>query len=333
MRLADIIQREPIRLPVWYGFKQHPRQEQIREAVRRAQVIVVDNVTEFFYAETTQEVFDLEKDFPDLTPPYPLFFMETVRPSAIRSIDPRGSTDVTDLPERWGAIFAGDSIEEIGQSALDQLEDSKQTQEAVSRLENLLTAMERGLSSKDRAQMEAFKRNPSQQALDALSLPVKEFLMTSVAVLEIKEGSGKTLFQRSEGMEGWILRAITFLYNRESLIYIPVHNLFLISKNGKAIGAPKIQVESTDNEIDRMYSLKDKEVLKGQTTFLYPFLLAISFMHGKDVKVIHNQPPSEVSKAYEKRYGKPLVEYKSLIIDYIDEISRLKLITPQGGLA
>jgi hypothetical protein len=56
------------------------------------------------------------------------------------------------------------------------------------------------------------------------------------------------------------------------------------------------------------------------TTYLFPCLLALSFMHCRNVKVIEEIPPEKLSKKHRKKTGKPLLRYRVLRIDHVKEI-------------
>jgi hypothetical protein len=76
-----------------------------------ATVLVADNVTEYYYAVSDREVWELE-DFPNVAPPFSTFFIETRRPTCIRSegviLDWNqcrnpGHPKTATRPTRWGA--------------------------------------------------------------------------------------------------------------------------------------------------------------------------------------------------------------------------------------
>jgi len=64
----------------------------------------VSNVTEFFYAGSDQEVWEIERDFPNLAPPFDHFWMESVAPSRIVS-GVHGETPWSGDVAGWGCEF------------------------------------------------------------------------------------------------------------------------------------------------------------------------------------------------------------------------------------
>jgi len=74
-----------------------------RNVMTQAEVFYVDNVTKYYYQIAKQDVW-YAKDFPNVAPPYPAFWMETRRPDYMRSED--GTIIRLDrFWDQWGALF------------------------------------------------------------------------------------------------------------------------------------------------------------------------------------------------------------------------------------
>ncbi len=75
-----------------------------RARLDEAELIEASELCEFFYAGTDQEEWSIERDFPKLAPPFPVFWIEMKRPSRIvsRVVGVRPSDC---LPERMGFLF------------------------------------------------------------------------------------------------------------------------------------------------------------------------------------------------------------------------------------
>ena len=70
-------------------------------------VLLIDNVAKYLYAETDQEFWSLDKDFPNIAPPFPTFWCEFKMTRTIHS-KTEGDTDVSQwLPQggRVGLLF------------------------------------------------------------------------------------------------------------------------------------------------------------------------------------------------------------------------------------
>jgi len=59
-------------------------------------VIVADNVADYYFQGTGQEMWNIVNDFPNISPPYPVYWLEHNLPKQIHSED--GDTDLRDLP-------------------------------------------------------------------------------------------------------------------------------------------------------------------------------------------------------------------------------------------
>lgn len=68
-------------------------------------VLLIDNVAEYYFEGTDQEYWSLDKDFPNLAPPWPMFWAEHKIAKTIHSTE--GDTDTTRLLQngRVGALF------------------------------------------------------------------------------------------------------------------------------------------------------------------------------------------------------------------------------------
>ena len=54
--------------------------------------------------------------------------------------------------------------------------------------------------------------------------------------------------------------------------------------------------------------------------FIHPFLLSLSFMHCRNVKMCGEQAPEKLSRKHEKRTGRPLLKYHVLQIDHMKQV-------------
>ncbi|MDY6796974.1 MAG: hypothetical protein SWK76_17080 [Actinomycetota bacterium] len=73
------------------------------QIIKYIPIIEVTNVTRYMYEQTTQEEWGLE-DFPNIAPPFPIYFMETRAPKYSLSED-YGLVRQSGFPSRWGALF------------------------------------------------------------------------------------------------------------------------------------------------------------------------------------------------------------------------------------
>jgi hypothetical protein len=75
-----------------------------RAMLDEAELIEASELCEFFYAGTDQEKWSIERDFPKLGPPFPVFWIEMKKPSGMVS-QVTGVRPSDCLPDRMGFLF------------------------------------------------------------------------------------------------------------------------------------------------------------------------------------------------------------------------------------
>lgn len=74
------------------------------------------------------------------------------------------------------------------------------------------------------------------------------------------------------------------------------------------------------------------EVRQSAELLLQPFLLALSFMHCKNVSLDLNEPPNKPSRKHERRHGRPLTSYYTLEIEPMKQTLRSEGRSDEVGL-
>lgn len=93
--------------PPWADYRHAPAvlPELVRQA-RQAVPVVVTNATDYFYAGTDQEDWDVREDFPCVAPPWPTFWLEYERPPRIVSrVHGVVVPDARQTASRYGVLF------------------------------------------------------------------------------------------------------------------------------------------------------------------------------------------------------------------------------------
>lgn len=92
----------------------------IAETFFSSQVFVTTNVTQYYYAGTDQEFWHIDRHFPNLAPLFDSFWIETKRPTHVRSAEygmkdwHHGDSELYQRPERWAAWFINlDTTEDL----------------------------------------------------------------------------------------------------------------------------------------------------------------------------------------------------------------------------
>jgi hypothetical protein len=211
-------------------------------------VLLIDNVADYYFRGTGQEFWDLTRDFPNLAPPYEMFWTEHKLPQTIHS-DKYGDTNVSanlGRAARMGVLW--------------MVAESWQGEDVPDNVKWILAA-------------EIFTD------YDCRSKPI--------------EGPAGT----------W---------------------LFMVDKDGALVGTPHMQCYADPRHND---------VLSGCLTLLHPALLAVSFLHCKNVKVVDQETPAPLAKKYHARTGIWPTAFHTLEIEPLKQILKTQGNATANGLA
>jgi hypothetical protein len=262
MRLLD-----DIRLNYWDRIGTH-----MRKKLSETQVVVADQVTEYFFAMNDKEYWDVE-DFPNVAPPFENFWVETSAPSKIVSeehgvIPWRGPSSPLNWrggrrPSRWGALFLKSPIENmLEDSRLKMAYPREEVLENVAHWVNITLFLE---------------AENATSAIWAWGMPVK------------KDGTIWTKFDPvlNERVSGL------------SYTLIPEQKEWLNEPGGH---------EAYRNMRSEAH------------TYIHPLLLAVCFMHAKNVTLTHHEPSRGMVRKQLRRGRVPPLAYKVLEVGPIARI-------------
>jgi hypothetical protein len=215
-------------------------------------VILIDNVAEYYFTGNDQEYWSIDRDFPNLAPPFPIFWMEHKMVKTIHSRS-AGTTDVSALIQdgRVGMLFGGSDPEQV------------------------------------------------------------QIVGTA------PEGTRWILW-----MELWIDYGVISDHAAQGphgMTFMP------IDEQGRALTPPYMQTWVSRSE--------DEEQMKAIMTWYNPALLAISFLHCKNVVMEDHRTPKPLAKRYFERRGVHPTAYKTLIIEPLKAVLRKEGASDKNGLA
>lgn len=211
-------------------------------------VVLIDNVAEYFYVRNDQEDWDLARDFPNMAPPFPIFWSEHRMPTSIFS-NKHGVTDCSEFRGyRVGILSIAARPEEVGGD----------------------------------------------------NIPENAHWVIWCDI-----------FLEKPGMAG---------------VLGPYAPIFLaIDSAGALIGTPTLQPFGKLSEYDA-------EQVRGFTVYLYPHMLAVSFMHCKNVKIQDERVDKPLAKKYHAKTGLWPTKYKTLVIEPLKEILRTQGKSEETGI-
>lgn len=222
------------------------RRRKMQPFVDSAVPVVADDVAAFAYSQEEPVTFrdwDWSKDFPVLSPTFPNFFVEWVRPLDVIEGSPLLGQFRDVVFRKAGVLFAGGPRSEAVRCPLPTL---------------------------------------TSQAVDYHS-----YLTLSV-ICEFSDDNIADL-----GSTGGVL----------------------VDSHGRVVGDPVIRNECKDDPAGQWMPLFRSVAAIG--------LLALTFMHCKQgVRIVEVEPPERLNRARVKRGKKPLVRYRTVVIDGLKDILR-----------
>jgi hypothetical protein len=268
--------------------------------LRNCVVFNIDNVAEYFYANTEQEEFSLDKDFPNLAPPFPKFWMETIRPSKIRSCL-HGVQSSSRFPSRWGVLFEGIPIGDFPAGS-DQEETAR-----------------KHLETSDPVDIERVTRMLAESIRDGqapamvLSSLDRQDRTLGVALMNlayISHGDERLLVQVMGDPIKWMLMG-TLAVVEGGRIYGPCDTRICgLTGDGRAPlgGHITIVIHGARAITSERWKIVEKD------TAWFPQLLAISLSHCKNVTEVDHVPSKPLTRAFWKKHHRRPLTYKTLMI-------------------
>jgi hypothetical protein len=259
---------------------------------KTAEVFVSTNVTEYYFAGTDQEFWHLDEHFPNLAPPFDSFFIETKAPTHVRS-ETHGVTQWhrTDIkphlgelkrPIRWGAWFMNVSVDSY--LSMDYAKLALPTPDSMWLYGITLFAQ--------------YEEHEPAGTIWHFALAVD------------KE-TGKPIKNPSPLHEG---------IDDYSLMSFPLGAMRRVVEDMEdAVGNSKQRFHNESIGRDIMVSVEGAYSSEA-IGLLKPLLLAISFMHCKNVERIANYPSPKLNKKRVSRNLPPICKFHTLHIEPMKKI-------------
>ena len=270
--------------------------------LKEAEVVLADNVAQYLYGESSKDDWDIERDFPNVAPPFPTMFIEYSLPR--QGVSERlGALRSADGPvKKVGVLIISCQIEEGGPE-LRWLSETVVGAEGggVSELEPRLLGLSRDVHWLGDLQDGC---RGGDRVLDESVLSWRKRIKDCGQAL----GGGQRL--------RWVCAAYSFLETQQGIGFPNISLSWLVRDDGKpTLPGGKMQAGITDRELIETLSadesLRDL-VIGGLSLLLHVPLLTLSFMNCKNVAVETVAPPARLNGARLKRGHPPLAAYKIL---------------------
>lgn len=274
--------------------------EDLLRRIADAPKFVVDNVTQYLFTEMPQERFEFERDFPNVAPPFAEYWMETYRPTSIMSAE-FGSSPWTDSrPIRWGVLMTA----ERGEAMLARMTPGEMQSRLRSQMDALIRSDPSLLAEAERLVAEAKQRGTKFTIDEVLNRSTR---LGQVALLEL---ACRGLPEQAITPDSWYGQALIFLQMPPGRIIRP---FFCAIYCAQADGTP------TTMRLATVAATFSAEMTRGLVDtinpLLFPFWLALSFLHCRNVRETAMVPPPEVAAQHLRQYKRDLASYHVLEIE------------------
>lgn len=317
-RMADRILSDGVILPLWARdievaqISAEHVNALVAAKLKQAQVIEASNVCEFFYAGTGQEHWNIKEDFPNLAPPFPLFWVEMRRPSKIVS-DEAGERPTWDFPHCVGLLF--EAFEgEAGRRNFEEIRPRTPTEGLQQKVDAWCGLLGPSIEEKRR-------RYGRTAAWYYLTREEKEF---TLLVRDYRIAREADQLRENFPAGGWTYRVDLFVAFEKNRVTGPLACwVIVVSERGEGL----FRYRAIPYFVTAR-SKPDLDTLNGLDQPISPGLLALSFMHCRNVTRTLNTPAPALNKKYRRSHGVDLVRYHTLEIRPFREILRR-----EGGMA
>lgn len=279
-------------------------------------ILNIDNVAQYLYAGTTQERWDTMQDFPDIAPPFERFWMEYNYPYQILTRSGLRTREKGPL-QTVGFFFEGRAIHDKDMGDIKEntayflrsFLDAPPVAKVVNQITTRMAELGETNIGSDKV----------HSTLDYGQRCVVE-MMEAIGLLAGGRPGQHIDTERVLKGAKWAMYAD--LYMDLGYIIGPImHWMCFITPDGQAMLHPLIMVFG---DPDQMSADIGNEI--------WSALLALSFLHCKNVTMVNNVPALKLSRAFQKRRGRPLMNFKTLEIEPMKRILRREGQSETTGL-
>lgn len=302
---------------------------QLKEHLTEVIAVQVDNVAKYYLQENDQEYWLINKDFPNIAPPWPDIFFEWVPPKYINSVETgfQPNSEIT-IIKRHGFLIHSRELMEVK----EEIEKTRLPRDynrycgiIMQTVSEYFINENHAVTEDDNIKVKGYTR----KSWEAMSDIDRADFFDKADVAELRV----CLTQLDRGMR-WICVGFYIVQAKTGDIRVsPVSLSWGVGNSGNFIGPhPKLPDVPVIN-FGEQPSEKTIQLFRDQgKLFLHVPFLSLSFMHCKNVKTVENAPPKKVQHHRKKMGRKPLVKYYTLEIDPMKEVLRKEGGSTKTGL-
>jgi hypothetical protein len=290
-------------------------QASLTARIRTAPVIVADNIVEHMFMGTPQEEWEMREHFPNLAPPFERCWIEGRRPTGCRSL--AGVASTSDMPRYTGVYLESLTGAEALVASNAAAEDGTTAAQVRRMLDFNVERLGRDGLEAMRAKCEAaavrLGRKLTNADMVATLTPAEYALLTGVHALQaLGEGKIPGIMESILADVRWHVQGIVFMSDGRDGVSGPCG---IITYN--VLGDGRIVSGCEGSSL--LYPPRDGVALQEIVDVLWwtakPLLLAICFMHAKNVSTPVVAPPAALAAKYARRHGQALTTYRVLVVE------------------
>ena len=136
------------------------------------------------------------------------------------------------------------------------------------------------------------------------------------------------------GNAKWVQFVTVFArHSSDRDVYGPCSLLYLaVGDDGQSTSQLRARVWGIEDDSYELLPEERQLALTSLGSLAFPAFLATSFLHCRNVSTQQHVPPPKLSKAFNRRHGRPLVQFKTLAIEPMKEVLRKQGHVEQNGL-
>ena len=305
----------------------------LEPVLRRCQKIVADNVARFFFEVSDKENWDRIDDFPNVAPPFREFWIEARAPKMInseiyglRSWEEAGRGDI----QGWGVLFLCDDLE----GRLPAEPDMEALRSRVTAYNRTLEPYEKGTRP--------LPTEPDQLKALRQTAGTRRLLGKILEDLGRGDRSSFDAVASIRDMEvRWCMETYVFIDLGKITFWkhLPLMSFqWFIKPDGRFASFPSDPHTAMCEQVLPDYTAKSMDnqppTALGEEliAFVNATLLAICFMHCKNVQLCAVNPNPKESKLWQARHEMPLQKYTVLEIDHLKQSLRTEGRMDETGL-
>lgn len=301
-------------------FLKHDRSTSSKEIVRLfddCEILSIDNVAHYLYAETPQEHWDVMNDFPNIAPPFEKFWMEYNYPYEI--LTPKGlQRRERGVLRSIGFKFEGRAIYEPNMG--DIRENTAHLLRAFIDLPHVRKVIDGIILRMKQNGQTNITSDSVFSACDASEQTVI-CIIEAIGWLTHDTPAPHVALDRLESGVKWAMYADLYMDVGTYIVGPIIHWTVFLTPHGLPMLNPLI---ATFGPPDAVSPEIGNEI--------WSALLALSFLHCKNVSLSNVTPPERLSRAHQKRRGRPLMNFKTLEIKPMTRVLRHEGQSGQTGL-